>query len=1407
MFGSSQKTAEPEVAGTDEEDISTNQEALPVPYIAGERKVAVRWLSEVYNQYTVEVEVDTGKKGSKKSGGQGSGTYDYFGSLAGAVCVGQTDQLVSIALDGKQVWALGDVYRESSTSPFVGMIAGYGEFHFYWGTDTQELSASSVLRPLNNEKGHEHPDYKGVSFIEFRDFLFGREKVTAPSVEIVVARRPVQSLITGTPSDLVDNQIMPLCAVAELMTNKRFGLGMSEDSFDAVSFQATAEYLDNTPDLVYCSPFLNDQTALREAVSQATTITDSFLTWDAATGKIKAGYWTHDGIADISSLPPIQEADLTETPDFDSSGWSDASTGWDVVFSDREKRYKESSEKYDDISLLALLGVPRRSTLNRSWITRREQALAHATEWGKTFSRPVLTGELVVRRRRAALIDVGGYFRLDIDVEPGGDSLLQVCRCISKSRDDNGPVTIEFVAETSLAPVAYSRPSDGATTDPDTFPIPNALAYVRPVEMPVSLQGTEYAVAVLAQRGDNTTVGFNVLYDKDEEGEYTNIGNQRRFSVRASLSGNFGSTIKGIDDAGYDPLVDVSPVLDISLSNDIDLSALPDDTGEIGAREDQFILILMNIEAGQIKLDADGFAEMEMFSVAAMTVETEGTRTLSVMRGRFSTKRRSFISGAEAWLVRKGALTLYSHNDFPGEAAAESPMYFKTEPFNIFQPRESTRDFIASGSSTAAINGRFSFIQAEDAYFNGDYSIRYVVVSGDGYWILFDTDGTTELYSVLSSDDIPPNTGWVDLVGTDTLEMTEFKETFYFPTARYFAPKITITTQPGSGIIGVPTAVIGTITDADGDLSFWSVSYRRSGSTQEIAVAGGPIEPTASLPFDVPLRFTDLPVSPATTITYDVIVRAKDATTFVDGYVEEIFQVSTSLATSVIAPPTDFDASNDTTNTPAMFKTIWLSWVNPADPEFAPFDKVEIFSSTTNNLATASLVITTSAQFASYSVDDEVAHYFWIRAKDRAGNLSTVTPGATAGVLGKAINEVEVTIPPNSITVTEIADDAISTPKLQANSITATKVGTNEIIANTANIKNGVITNAKIADLSADKLTAGTITAAEITLGVGDGTDTGIIKSASYNGTGAGWRIDGEGLADFADLIVRGDTVVQSAVTDLIRSSNFDPDDPSAGGWGITGAGIIHCSDILIYGKVPQPSLFIGGASVTGGYYINTTTFRVVAPVDSQDSPNLCDVYYSTNGTMPALIPGNLLSGNTLTIAASSLLVLVAVEPTTSRISEPLMCPVYILPPMAVGAELAQSTDVFIRTYLNTPYIFYSMSPNYEDSPADFSWTALPLSSYFRADTGIQDGFKAVVPSPDDFNPSDSTQDVAYFHSSSDVVGDRIGPYYRRYMTIFDEGISWTGSIGINSSGASNGWVTTTVSAMGGFVMGDDYPY
>ena len=64
-FGGKKHTPAPERKDVsfEEEQLSTSQEGIPVPVLIGTRKIAVRWISRVYNQKSKEA---PGARPSKK---------------------------------------------------------------------------------------------------------------------------------------------------------------------------------------------------------------------------------------------------------------------------------------------------------------------------------------------------------------------------------------------------------------------------------------------------------------------------------------------------------------------------------------------------------------------------------------------------------------------------------------------------------------------------------------------------------------------------------------------------------------------------------------------------------------------------------------------------------------------------------------------------------------------------------------------------------------------------------------------------------------------------------------------------------------------------------------------------------------------------------------------------------------------------------------------------------------------------------------------------------------------------------------------------------------------------------------------------------------------------------------------
>jgi len=53
-------TKDPDPGNVQGQQLSTNEQNTPVPYIAGTRKISVTWISRIYNQRSVKV--SSGKK-------------------------------------------------------------------------------------------------------------------------------------------------------------------------------------------------------------------------------------------------------------------------------------------------------------------------------------------------------------------------------------------------------------------------------------------------------------------------------------------------------------------------------------------------------------------------------------------------------------------------------------------------------------------------------------------------------------------------------------------------------------------------------------------------------------------------------------------------------------------------------------------------------------------------------------------------------------------------------------------------------------------------------------------------------------------------------------------------------------------------------------------------------------------------------------------------------------------------------------------------------------------------------------------------------------------------------------------------------------------------------------------------
>lgn len=164
----------------------------------------------------------------------------------------------------------------------------------------------------------------------------------------------------------------------------------------------------------------------------------------------------------------------------------------------------------------------------------------------------------------------------------------------------------------------------------------------------------------------------------------------------------------------------------------------------------------------------------------------------------------------------------------------------------------------------------------------------------------------------------------------------------------------------------------------------------------------------------------------------------------------------------------------------------------------------------------------------------------------------------------------------------------VSGTKILTGTLTSDAVGTNLLIANSANIANGIIDNAKISGLDAGKITTGTIQSS---------------STVTYGGGPArpAWQLTLNGDAFLNNVSVRGQIVFGNSGDTLAMNTaavarSYDYLAGTAG-WAIKGDGTVEFNNGMFRGN-------ISGGTITGAIYQTATTGRriVIAPTSSVGS-------------------------------------------------------------------------------------------------------------------------------------------------------------------------------------------------------------
>ncbi len=605
-----------------------------------------------------------------KAGGA-SVSYNYFGTLAGLICLGPIDAVRAIIVDGKAVWEGNDA-RPVGVSPPTDLNSTYDDFstrlepkwfsqgpagregylRVYWGTADQPADAALT----------DHPAYRDFAYLVAHRFLFGREKSTAPNIEVVVTRKPVAdtSLVPAVDNTLDDGQVNPVAVLAELLTAP-YGAGLAVERLDAASWNAAAVHCRGNPTRYYCSPFLTDARDLRSVCASLLAMFDGALAW---TGDGKLAVRLLQPGVNPGGLALLEAPLLVASPRIRAGSWGDIATQVVARLVDRDRKYKAANVTAANLVSQRMRGGEQSSqTLDLPHVTRTWQGRLWATEWVRRAQQPAVTVEVMCRPERVIGLAPGSKVLVDVDPEPGGSGMAQLA--VVEERIDRpgkvgqpGQTVLRLVCDTLTTAVPYTP--TGEPTDPEESVVdPIVSALLIPMGPPQGGLG----VAVLASRPQADVVGYDAFFvwDTDGDGFLTD-------EVPAELGRGvgFAARVELVDAVSADDPEVTLYLVDASTARDVYLTDLAPQS-ELGAVTDELLIVIANVSPtfGRIVI-TDGRPEVEVMSVVTRTPAVDAdTHVYEVLRGRLGWRSRDWTPGSncQAWILPAKNLTLWTHPD------------------------------------------------------------------------------------------------------------------------------------------------------------------------------------------------------------------------------------------------------------------------------------------------------------------------------------------------------------------------------------------------------------------------------------------------------------------------------------------------------------------------------------------------------------------------------------------------------------------------------------------------------------------------------------------------------------------------------------------------------------------------
>lgn len=261
--------------------------------------------------------------------------YNYYLGFDLALAMGPGVQMHSILVDDTVIWtgSTSTTVVTSGTAEALELFGGRKNgggfssgFAFYPGSFSQGVDSY-----IEGQVGAGNvPAYRGVAHIVFGRAWLG-ESAQLRKIGFVLSN--YTNAIGAPSSGMIGDDMNPMEAIYQIMTDEWRGLGVASALIDLTSFQAAATTLHSEGNGVSVK-VTNAQTG-KQLIAEILRQIDAIMFQDPETGKFMIKLIRFD--YNLSTLPVYDEDDVIQIRNFTKTSWEDVLAQVKVSFASREK--------------------------------------------------------------------------------------------------------------------------------------------------------------------------------------------------------------------------------------------------------------------------------------------------------------------------------------------------------------------------------------------------------------------------------------------------------------------------------------------------------------------------------------------------------------------------------------------------------------------------------------------------------------------------------------------------------------------------------------------------------------------------------------------------------------------------------------------------------------------------------------------------------------------------------------------------------------------------------------------------------------------------------------------------------------------------------------------------------------